>query len=252
MIAVVTGASRGVGRGTAIGLAAAGFHVFATGRSIDTADLPDAVVRIRCDHLRDEETAAAFERIASEAALRMCSSTTPGAATSAWSRTASSPGRCRSGSSRLTAGPACWMPVCARLSWPGRTPPGSCCRGAADSSSTSAFWAAQKHMGNVIYGVAKAATDKMTADMAHELRPHGVAVVSLYPGPGAHRGGDGGRGRRLARLVEQREPRVHWPGHRSAGESSVAHGIERQNIGGGGDCRGARRQRYRWQAADGR
>src|SRR4029077_15435979 len=28
----------------------------------------------------------------------------------------------------------------------------------------------------------KAATDKMTADIAHELRPHGIAVVSLYPG----------------------------------------------------------------------
>src|SRR5204863_183161 len=44
------------------------------------------------------------------------------------------------------------------------------------------FWAAQKHVGNVPYGVAKAATDKMTADMAHELREHNVAVVSLYPG----------------------------------------------------------------------
>lgn len=44
------------------------------------------------------------------------------------------------------------------------------------------FWAAQKYGGNAIYGLAKAATDKMTSDMAHELRPHGVAVVSLYPG----------------------------------------------------------------------
>jgi NAD(P)-dependent dehydrogenase (short-subunit alcohol dehydrogenase family) len=44
------------------------------------------------------------------------------------------------------------------------------------------FWAAQKHIGNVAYGVAKAATDKMTADMAIELEPHGIAVVSLYPG----------------------------------------------------------------------
>ena len=43
-------------------------------------------------------------------------------------------------------------------------------------------WAAQKHLGNTIYGISKAATDKMTADMAHELRPHGIAVVSLYPG----------------------------------------------------------------------
>src|SRR5262245_35495353 len=44
------------------------------------------------------------------------------------------------------------------------------------------FWAAQKYPGNTIYGVSKAATDKMTADMARELRPHGVTVVSLYPG----------------------------------------------------------------------
>jgi len=44
------------------------------------------------------------------------------------------------------------------------------------------FWAAQKHVGNVAYGVSKAATDKLTADTAHELREHNVAVVSLYPG----------------------------------------------------------------------
>jgi dehydrogenase/reductase SDR family member 1 len=34
----------------------------------------------------------------------------------------------------------------------------------------------------VAYGVGKAALDKMTADMAHELRERGVAVVSLWPG----------------------------------------------------------------------
>ena len=43
-------------------------------------------------------------------------------------------------------------------------------------------FAAQKYIGNVAYGVSKAATDKMTADMATELKPYGVAVVSLYPG----------------------------------------------------------------------
>jgi NAD(P)-dependent dehydrogenase (short-subunit alcohol dehydrogenase family) len=43
-------------------------------------------------------------------------------------------------------------------------------------------WAAQKHIANVAYGVSKAATDKMIADMAVELRPHGVIAVSLYPG----------------------------------------------------------------------
>src|SRR5262249_49805256 len=44
------------------------------------------------------------------------------------------------------------------------------------------FWAARKYVGNTIYGISKAATDKMTSDMAHELRKHGVTVISLYPG----------------------------------------------------------------------
>jgi NAD(P)-dependent dehydrogenase (short-subunit alcohol dehydrogenase family) len=44
------------------------------------------------------------------------------------------------------------------------------------------FWSARKHIGNVAYGVGKAATDKLTADTAHELRPYGVTAVSLYPG----------------------------------------------------------------------
>src|SRR5262249_56558609 len=43
-------------------------------------------------------------------------------------------------------------------------------------------WAAQKYIASTLYGLAKAATDKMATDMAHELRPHGVTVVSLYPG----------------------------------------------------------------------
>jgi NAD(P)-dependent dehydrogenase (short-subunit alcohol dehydrogenase family) len=44
------------------------------------------------------------------------------------------------------------------------------------------FWAAQFYEGNTIYGIAKAATDKMAADFAQELRLHKVAAVALYPG----------------------------------------------------------------------
>src|ERR1700722_20017265 len=58
--ALVTGASRGVGRGVAIALAEAGYRVFATGRTVAGADLPDAVVCLPCDHLDDAQTAAAF------------------------------------------------------------------------------------------------------------------------------------------------------------------------------------------------
>lgn len=56
-IAVVTGASRGVGNGVAIALDDAGYAVYATGRTIEAADLPASVQRFRCDHLVDEETA---------------------------------------------------------------------------------------------------------------------------------------------------------------------------------------------------
>lgn len=35
---------------------------------------------------------------------------------------------------------------------------------------------------NVAYGVGKAAVDRLTADTAHELKPHKVTVVSLWPG----------------------------------------------------------------------
>ena len=62
--ALVTGASRGVGRGAAIGLAEAGYRVFATGRSIAAADLPDAVVRLPCDHLDDAQTEGAVAAVA--------------------------------------------------------------------------------------------------------------------------------------------------------------------------------------------
>ena len=44
------------------------------------------------------------------------------------------------------------------------------------------YWAAQKHVGNALYGMSKAATDTMTADMAVELDSTDITVVSLYPG----------------------------------------------------------------------
>jgi NAD(P)-dependent dehydrogenase (short-subunit alcohol dehydrogenase family) len=44
------------------------------------------------------------------------------------------------------------------------------------------FWAAQKYIGNAIYGAAKCATDRLTTDMARDLKDTGVSVVSLYPG----------------------------------------------------------------------
>jgi dehydrogenase/reductase SDR family protein 1 len=180
--ALVTGGSRGVGRGVAIGLVEAGFQVFATGRGIDAADLPEEVTRIRCDHTRDEETSAAFARVARESGeLGLL-------VNSAWG-----------GYERMMEdGRFTWaLPFWEQPDhrWTGML--GAGVRAAFVASAQAArvmvprrrglivnigHWAAQKYIGNVIYGVAKAAMDKMTADMAHELKPHGVAVISLYPG----------------------------------------------------------------------
>jgi NAD(P)-dependent dehydrogenase (short-subunit alcohol dehydrogenase family) len=41
---------------------------------------------------------------------------------------------------------------------------------------------AKQHLLSVPYGVGKGAIDKLTNDTATELRAHGVAVVSLWPG----------------------------------------------------------------------
>ena len=166
----------------AVSLAEAGFQVFATGRSIDQANLPQTVIRIRCDHTDDQQTSAAFERVAQDAgSLDVL-------VNSAWG-----------GYERMvengqfTWGLPFWEQpmhrwtnmidagvraafVCSSHAARIMTPKG---RGLIVNIS---FWAAQKYIGNVIYGVSKAATDKMTRDMAHELKPHGIAVVSFYPG----------------------------------------------------------------------
>ncbi len=81
-IAVVTGASRGIGRGIALGLGEAGALVYVTGRSVKEGDakLPGTIgataeevtkrggrgVAVRVDHGDDEQIRALFERVASE------------------------------------------------------------------------------------------------------------------------------------------------------------------------------------------
>ena len=80
--AIVTGASRGVGKGCALELGAAGATVYATGRTLKEGDAPlpgslEATVRdiealggrcvgVACDHRDDAQVAALFERVAAE------------------------------------------------------------------------------------------------------------------------------------------------------------------------------------------
>jgi len=180
--ALVTGASRGIGRGVAKVLAEAGATVYATGRSIAEADLPTAVLRVPCDHNDDAQVAAVFGRIASDAGRLDV------LVNNVWG-----------GYERMIEdGKFTWgVPFWQQPLWRWHAMMDAGVRAAYVASHHAAMpmtlarrglivhlshWAARKHIANVIYGVSKAATDKMVSDMAHELTPQGVTVVSLYPG----------------------------------------------------------------------
>src|SRR5215212_1972029 len=67
-VALVTGATYGVGRGVALELAEAGVTVYATGRSItkEAFATDGIVIPVRCDHTRDSEVEAVFHQITNE------------------------------------------------------------------------------------------------------------------------------------------------------------------------------------------
>jgi dehydrogenase/reductase SDR family member 1 len=181
-VAVVTGGSRGVGKGIASELSRLGVRVFVTGRSEPASSSTDRLTTIRCDHRDDPQVEAAFERI-----LNACGHIDI-LVNNVWG-----------GYERMVDnGEFTWTkPFWEQPLWRWDAMFAAGVRAHYYASQLAArgmvarrrglivnisFWAAQRHMANVAYGVSKAATDKMTADMAVELKPHGVAVVSLYPG----------------------------------------------------------------------
>jgi dehydrogenase/reductase SDR family protein 1 len=182
-VALVTGASRGVGKGVALELIAAGATVYITGRSVeDMQYVAGQGVAIECDHRDDEQVRSAFRRIADEQGrLDILVNNVWGGYENmvengefTWSRPFWQQPLWR-WDAMFQAGVRAHY-VASQLAAPLMV---------AQQSGliiNISFWPAQKYIGNVAYGVSKAATDKLTADMAHELRAHHVAVVSLYPG----------------------------------------------------------------------
>jgi dehydrogenase/reductase SDR family member 1 len=157
-------------------------RVFATGRSAPDGSTSDNITFIRCDHRVDADVDGAFQRVTSGAG------TIDILVNNVWGGYES-----MIENGQFTWGRPFWeQPLwrwdamfgagvrahyrASQLAAPGMVGQR---RGLIVNIST---WAAQKHIGNVAYGVSKAATDKLTSDMATELLPHGVAVVSLYPG----------------------------------------------------------------------
>jgi NAD(P)-dependent dehydrogenase (short-subunit alcohol dehydrogenase family) len=189
-VAWVTGASRGVGRGVAIGLGAAGWTVWVTGRSAAGATAREVTgaggtgIGVVCDHRDDEQVRAVAARIAAESGrLDLL-------VNNVWA-----------GYERLNAGawqewnaPIDQQPislfddmfsggvrahyVATVLAAPLlRTAP----RGLIVTVSMEAGAAHEPRYG-VAYSMAKAADDRLAVAAAAQLRGDGVASISLYPG----------------------------------------------------------------------
>jgi dehydrogenase/reductase SDR family protein 1 len=192
-VAVVTGASRGIGKGIALELGAAGATVYVTGRTVgpgqnpvpgtvgETAaeinDLGGVGIAVACDHHVDADVEGVFQRVAdAHGQLDLLVNNVYSALTfaqwlgkpfwelpvEAWDETIDVGLRSHYVAARLA------VPL--MFEGDGGT--------IVNVSSSGAV----QYAHTVTYGVGKAGLDKMTADMAHELADRNVAVVSVWPG----------------------------------------------------------------------
>jgi NAD(P)-dependent dehydrogenase (short-subunit alcohol dehydrogenase family) len=192
---VVTGASRGVGKGIAVVLGECGATVFVTGRSSRAAGAEERTVEETADevtarggrgvpavtdHTDDAQVEALFDRVRREAGRVDL------LVANAW-------GGYENYDYRLFGLPFWEQPVERFDTMVGAGPRShpTAARAAAplmlDQGSglivlTGGWDDPGRYLGNVPYDLVKTATSRMVATMAHELRPHGVSVVGVYPG----------------------------------------------------------------------
>lgn len=191
-IAIVTGASRGIGKGCALELGAAGATVYVTGRTVTEgeASLPGTIgatadevtaqggkgVAVSCDHRDDERVKALFERVADEQGgldiLVNNAFLIPPELTSGWPfwENPISNWDDMVGVGTRSAYVASLFAVPLLLARGGGL--------IANISSSGAV----EYAWHVAYGVGKAALDRFTSDASRELKKHSIAVVSLWPG----------------------------------------------------------------------
>lgn len=190
-VALVTGGTRSVGKGIALGLGEAGATVYVTGRSVTDRSVADinkaggTGVAVACDHDDDDAVRAMFDRIASEAGrLDVLVNNAWGGYTRLRNRSANKGFKWKD--PFWTQPLDLWdemhrVGVRSNYVAAGFAAPMMIEQGSGLIVNIS-FYAARRYYGNVAYGAAKAATDAMSRDMAHEFKSHGVAVMSLYPG----------------------------------------------------------------------
>lgn len=189
-IAVVTGASRGAGKGIAVALGGTGATVYVTGRSIsanstlwggtiqETAELVTKAggkgFAVAVDHADDAEVAALFERIARD----------HGRLDILVNNAAKVVGMTGSGGfweKPLEAVDLIQVGLRSHYVASYHASPLLIANGKGLIVNTGHYGAVCHHLGPV-YGAQKAGADKMAADMAKELRSYNVAAVSIWMG----------------------------------------------------------------------
>jgi dehydrogenase/reductase SDR family protein 1 len=199
-VALVTGASRGIGKGIAIGLGEAGATVYITGRTVEegkaAVPLPGTIfqtakevteiggkgIAVQCDHRKDSDVELMFERIRTEQnRLDILVNNVWGGyeyfndGTEFWKEKGFWTVPISRWDSMFQAG------IRAHYVSSVLAAPMMIARRSGLIVNIS-FFVAQRTDKGVAYCVAKAASDHMAACMAHELREFNIAAVSLYPG----------------------------------------------------------------------
>ena len=190
-VAVVTGASRGIGKGIALALAGEGATVYVTGRTVTPGSypLPGTVgetaaevdrrggkgIAVQVDHAKDDQVATLFEQVKREQgrldilvnnALSIPADLMqPGAF---WEKPISNWEMIDVGLRSNFV--AAWHAV--QIMVPRKSGLIVALSGYVGVTYTY----------NVIFGTCKTATDRMARDMAIELKPHDVASLSLWQG----------------------------------------------------------------------
>jgi len=262
-VAVVTGASRGVGRGVALALGDCGATVYVTGRSSraharagtpgtveDTADEVTARggsgVAAPADHTDDAQTAGLFARVGAEQRGRLDL-----VVANAW-------GGYEAGTGDFTA--PFWEQPLAR--WDAMFAAGlraqyACARAAAPAMIENATGVialtggtdlAGHYLGNVPYDVVKAASSRLVVALAHELRPHGVAAVGVYPGFTRTEAVVAA----FAKQGTEPPPETHSPEFVGRAVAHVLADAGRMRLSGGGAQAATLARRYGFADVDGR
>ncbi|MFJ5227850.1 SDR family NAD(P)-dependent oxidoreductase [Streptomyces sp. NPDC088400] len=189
-VAVVTGASRGAGKGIALALGQSGATVYVTGRSRQSSDSPyggtvaetaalideagGRGVAVAVDHADDEAVAELFARVERDHgrldilvnnAAQVLNAPPPG----------------RFWEQPLEAADLITVGLRSHYVASFHAAPLLIANGRGLIVNTGHYGAVAYHLGPA-YGAQKAGADKMAADMAKDLRPHNVAAVSIWMG----------------------------------------------------------------------